>query len=432
VWQPLSHDYQNYAAEYQNYGFLSASLAENYDEFSYDSYDGDEIEVGWAPMLKTSATVTTFSETGTGNRVSRMIRMRDGFCYLSGLRAIHRDREACRVITSSDFWALEANSAQRDFECRATCVTGVPATISGVYNRNSVSATPSTINIGTATDRVCYLTGLRRMSSHSQECEVRISRGSWTLRGRNEHGDFRCEARCAAFNARVTHSNEIAFSGKGSWTRALGGSSTTFCYVSNVRNLHLGDERCTVSSSSGWSLRATSNQDTYRCGATCASVPNVYSAITMGWRHITTGTNEISMTLTEGSSRSNGQSVTDTFASSFSYQLASPGFSTFGGLAVTSSISASTATSTSSTISQSASRSLSASCPSRSGMYVALYQYVLEGAYGGGFTDTVSTTFTRCHYSTSANVPAPQCPFQACGSLSRNPNCQSSGCTSWR
>jgi hypothetical protein len=447
LWQTL--EYQNYAAEYvteyqnfaaewrptdhqfaRNHNYKYGWL-ENADELNYD---GEELEVGWATLDKSSATVRVFSETGTGSRISRMIRQRDGFCFLSGLRAIHREREICAVTTSSDYWALEASSAQGAFECRATCVTGVPATVSGVYNRNFAGTTPSTITIGTANNRVCYLTRLRRMSTATQECEVRISSGNWVLRGRSGHGDFRCEARCAQFNSQVTMSREVAYSGKGSWTRALGGSSTTFCFVSNVRNLHLGDERCTVSSSSssGWQLRATSNQDTYRCGATCASVLSVYSAITMGWQHVTTGTNTISMTLTEGTERSSGQSVTNEFASSFSYQLASPGSATFGGVSVTSTISASTATSTSSSISMSASRSLSATCPSRSGMYVALYQYVIEGAYGRGFTDTVSTTYTRCHYSTQANVPAPQCPFQACGSLSTNPNCEASGCSRWR
>lgn len=269
------------------------------------------------------------------------------------------------------------------------------------------------------------------MSSDTQECEVRISSGNWVLRGRSGHGDFRCEARCATFTVATTMSSEVAVSGRGSWTRDLGRSDTTFCFVSNVRNLHLGDETCTVTNDRGWRLTAGSNQNTYRCGATCASIPTAYSAISMGWQHITTGTNSISMTLTEGSERSNGESVTREWSSSFSVQLTSPGFSSFGGVAVTSTISSSTANSVSSTISQSASRSLSATCPAVAGRYVALYQYTIEGAYSGG-TDTVSTVLTRCHYSTSASVPAPQCPFQACGSLSRNPNCQRSLCDRWQ
>lgn len=394
--------------------------------------DGDDYEVGWM-RSKSSATTLNFQETGTGARISRMIRQSEGFCFISGVRAIFQDRERCAVIPDSGFWSLEATSHQNDYECRATCVLGVEATISGLFHRNGAGDTPSTITLGSATNRVCFLTGLRWLSTHSQECETTIVRGNWVLRGRSHRerfGDFRCEARCATFRERVTMSNEVVYSGVGNWRRSLGSQSSTFCFVSNVRNINLGGEICRVTDSRGFELVAQSNQGTYRCGATCASVPNSYNSITMGWQFITAGTRDISMTITEGVTRSNGESVTNSWSSSFSLQLASPGFSSFGGVAVTSTISSSTATQLSSSFSRNAGRTLSANCPAQPGKYVALFQYNLYGNGAGG-TDMVQSMLTRCHYSESANVPAPQCPFQACGSLVSNPNCQRAGCDRW-
>jgi hypothetical protein len=402
-----------------------------------DSYDGQSYAAQWEQLAsgdkRQEATVRTFHAAGSVTQLTHLIAQSEGFCYISGVRAIYRDAERCAVVPDHGFWALEATSGQRDYECRATCVIGIPATISGVYRRNEAGDTPSIIDLGPVSNRVCYLTGLRRMSSHSQECETLVSNGRWQLRGRSQHGDFRCEARCAAFSQHTTRSQEVTYTGRGSWTQQLG-HDFTFCYVSNVRNINLGDEICRVTRDplTGWTLNANSNQNTFRCGATCATVSNQYTSITAGWRLMASAASyqSISQELPMGVSRGNSAAGTEEWSNYFLDRLSSPGFLQFGTVPVTPAIIVSTLPVIEACVSGEMTWFV-AHCPAQPGMYVALYQYTLEGEYLFGSNDVVWTSWTRCHYSSSINLLEPQCPFQACGVLNRNPSCQQSLCDPW-
>jgi len=388
-------------------------------------------------MTKASSSnvnILTRIHIGTGLNFTILMPSSQGFCYISEVRAIHRENEDCRIILNNRNWVLDTRSLQPQFQCRATCISGIEFSVTGLFNRNNAGPTASTIDLGPQSRRVCYLTGLRRMASDTQECSVQLGNGRWTMRGRSNHGDFRCEARCVDFAARPRFSSEIGFAVSGSGTRQLGDRDTTFCYISNVRNLNREREHCWLLGTGGapWTLEYRSAQSTMRCRAVCISVPNFYSAIALRWSPHNVGNRQISMTLAQGSTRSNGRSVTDSWGSSFTLQVASPGFSSLGGVQVSSTISTSTANSISSTVTRSRTLSLSASCPEERGMFVGLFQYHVDGMLFDGRRDTVDTLMTRCHYSTSASVPAPQCPFQACGTLRANPLCQRSLCTAWR
>lgn len=149
-----------------------------------------------------------------------------------------------------------------------------------------------------------------------------------------------------------------------------------------------------------------------------------FSSMNMNWRRVTVSSASINTNVQIGVQLANGGRLTQAYTTSFLSQLSN---ARFQGVAVSSSIAQNTANTFSNAFS---SNSMSISCPGRSGSSVALYQYVIEGQHQGG-RDVLSTTLFRCQY-TSSTFQAPQCPFQACGSLSSNPNCQSAGCSAWR
>jgi hypothetical protein len=201
-----------------------------------------------------------------------------------------------------------------------------------------------------------------------------------------------------------------------------------------VRNIHLGDEICRVTKDplTGWTLRANSNQATFRCGATCATISNQYTSITAGWRLMASAApgQSISRELPNGVDRGNSAAVTLEWLNYFRTRLSSPGFLEFGTVPVTSAIAVSTLPLIEGCLSGEM-MDFVAHCPAQPGMNVALYQYTLEAVYPFGSNDVVSTFLTRCHYSSSINFLEPQCPFQACGVLDRNPSCQQSLCDPW-
>jgi hypothetical protein len=177
-------------------------------------------------------------------------------------------------------------------------------------------------------------------------------------------------------------------------------------------------------------LSSSSNRDNFICGATCVEVDGVYNEATFFWREIAVGF-EVSLELSYGTTRSSGQAVSSTFGSSFSVSVTSPGAALFGGVEISATVSQAHTTSITRSASVSYGEKIDARCPERIGYFVALYQFVVEAGNSFG-VDQVATTLTRCHYSPDPRVPAPQCPFFACGTLQSNPLCPRAGCIDWR
>lgn len=370
---------------------------------------------------------------GRGSETQRMVRTGDGFCFITGVRSITHHRDECMIATSNGYWTLTAQSEQSDFQCQASCVLGVGGIVSAHVFLHDRITNPVVRNLGHSTsDSVCFLTHVGRLSEHSQECEVNVFDGrTWSLRARSYDDWFRCAARCVRFPRGITHSRAVVESGTGSWTRSLGTSDTTFCYVSNVRNIHRSNEWCRVGNANRWRLDANSDQGTFRCGARCVSVPGAaYATVTLDWDYIMENNAEIEVHINEGLQLANSRTLTDSISTAFSVAVEANAI--FAGTTVTGTITSQVSLAVGQIVTRSVSKTFVARCPQKSGYYVSLWQYKAVGELTSGGNDVAYTRQYRCQYHESARRVRPECPYSACGNLVTNPQCLRNGCDRWR
>jgi hypothetical protein len=363
-----------------------------------------------------------------------------GFCWLQGGRG-HRvvyvsegQTNSCRLERRSSGWFLVSRAESSYFECYASCVTNLPGVVSisaETVVRGEMGLTFR--DLQPAARRFCFLTRMRDFVSATEECTLSVTESDrWQLFARSGHRSFECGVQCMDMEQQVTYLPGVEVEGRGSWTRSMG-SSPTLCFLSDVKGKFRRDERCRFHKSGNeFRLEAFSGSHTFRCGSICMRVDTPAGPLQSAnhrWVHHATGA-QPSLTIQSGTSRANSRSVTTTWGHDFTLTIANPGFSTFGGVALTYGLSYSQATSIQSSASVSVSFAVTDGCPHRQGHFAALFQYVIDGFDAVGM-DTVFTLLTRCHYHTTPNVPAPECPFHFCGSLDVNPLCELSKCEPW-
>jgi hypothetical protein len=365
------------------------------------------------------------------SREQRMILESEGICWISGGRAHRGGGERCTVglMNTPRQWNLISHSGATDFECFATCVSGLPGRM-GLEQTMSGTMDITLRDLGTAHNRVCFLVNSRAWFADREECEVHIHNNRWRLRGRSAQRDFVCGARCVDFQEAVTHTPGRTVSGSGAWTLGLGNSDTSVCFMSNARSWRTGNELCNVvHTNNAFRMVARSGNGNFRCGSMCFQVANTYMAASHHWEQRAVG-NQVSLALQYGATRSGSRTVTSTWGSAFTATITTPGFAVFGGVSIASTISASTSNAIQTAASVSYGVTVTENCPHRPGHFVALFQYIVEARDRVG-VDQVATALTRCHYSPSPTVPVPQCPFFACGRLDTNPLCERSKCDPW-
>jgi hypothetical protein len=405
----------------------------NYDVNEGGVYFSSDEYVLHDNMQKRSAS-SAYEINGSGSETRRMLRTSDGFCFITGVRAIHGHREDCMIATSNGYWTLTGQSQLSDFQCQASCVQGVGGIVSAHVFLHDRITTPVVRNLRHSTsDSVCFLTHVGRLSSQSQECEVNSYDGrAWSLRARSDHDWFRCAARCVRFpsGSPGSHSAEVVESGTGSWTRSLGTSDTTFCYVSSLRNIHHRDEWCRVGNANRWRLDANSRQGTFRCGGRCIAIAGAaYATVSLDWDFIMENNAGIEVHINEGLQLANSRTLTSSISSAFSVAVEANAI--FAGTTVTGTITSEVSEAVGQIVTQSVSRTFVARCPQKSGYYVSLWQYKAVGALVSGGNDVAYTRQYRCQYHESARSVRPECPYSACGNLRTNPLCLRTGCDRW-
>lgn len=139
----------------------------------------------------------------------------DRACFLTGVKgAFEGGGEAVFVRVSGGRWQLGGQSGQVSIGGRANCVLNPNYTAEVTWSQGQAAK-----NLGSASDRVCFLTRVAgKLEGGGELVRTRISGASWVLDGTSQQVGVNAAARCLL---------TTNFSGELSWLQGAGSTALT-------------------------------------------------------------------------------------------------------------------------------------------------------------------------------------------------------------
>ncbi|WP_163863322.1 hypothetical protein [Myxococcus eversor] len=228
-------------------------------------------QVTAAPELDTQpqALVPSSEYTWSQGHVANPMGITSGrSCFLTRVGGdFEGSGERVDIFQTGGSWYLGGNSSQTSINGAARCVSASGDTTE--YQWTQSMNYP--VNMGTATNRMCYLVGVAgKFNGGGEWVHAYVSGGQWYLSGDSGQSGVRARARCITVSPTTGYTPEISWS-QGQGSAYMGPSSGLACALTYVKGkFEGGGEYVRIFDSGGyWYLGGGSNQVSVAAKARC-------------------------------------------------------------------------------------------------------------------------------------------------------------------
>lgn len=208
-----------------------------------------------------------------GNNAMTMMPVHDGFCFITNGHGWYKSGEHCQITNDGQTWILNKASGQSYFECGSHCVYSPSWSTDQISTEYYLSGTGTAIvDMIPISKGFCFLTDGSAFYEGGESCWISANgtTGTWTLFKTSGQDGFSCGARCVYSDPTTSKTTEYTLQGKGNYQRTLVSVEAGICFLTHSRSWYESGEHCWITIDQGtWTLRSTSGQDAFICGARC-------------------------------------------------------------------------------------------------------------------------------------------------------------------